>query len=52
MNNQKDNNQQTKKKEGDKPEYFKPAVLATYSEQELSKEFANVYGQTFVDLFG
>ncbi len=51
MNNEKDKNQQAVKKEGDKPEYFKPKVVATYNEQELSKEFANVYGATFVDLF-
>jgi len=39
------------KKEVEKPKYFKPEVVATYSEQELAKEFVNVYGATFVDLF-
>ena len=52
MNNQKDKNQQSTKKEAENPKYVKPAVVATYSEQELEKEFAHVYGHTFVDLFG
>jgi len=51
MNNKKDKNQQPMKKEVEKPKYFKPEVVATYSEQELAKEFVNVYGATFVDLF-
>jgi hypothetical protein len=57
MNNQKDEHQKS-----EKPQYIKPEVVATYSKQELEKEFANVYGQSggggggggnnFVDLFG
>lgn len=35
-----------------KPKYVKPAVLASYSEQELRDEFSHAYGQTHVDLFG
>ena len=47
MNNKKENNQQRVKKPG----YLKPAIVATYTEEELSKEFASVYGATFVDTF-
>jgi hypothetical protein len=52
MNNQTDKNQQPPKREPEKPEYIKPEVVAVYQEQDLEKEFANVYGMTFVDLFG
>ncbi len=34
-----------------KPEYVKPAVLATYTDEELKEEFSTAYGQTHVDLF-
>jgi len=44
--------QQNAKTEAEKPQYVKPEVIASYSEQTLEKEFANVYGDSFVDLFG
>jgi len=48
MNTQKDEHQ-----EPEKPQYIKPEVTATYSKQELEKEFAHVYGLSgSVDLFG
>jgi hypothetical protein len=54
MKNQKDEHQKSEKSE--KPQYIKPEVVATYSKQELEKEFANVYGASggggSVDLFG
>ncbi len=34
-----------------KPEYIKPAVVATYTEEQLREEFSTAYGQTHVDLF-
>ncbi len=36
----------------EKPLYVKPEVVATYNEPDLEKEFAHVYGESFVDLFG
>lgn len=35
-----------------KAQYVKPAVVATHSNQQLKEQFALVYGQTHVDLFG
>jgi len=45
-------NSQSVKNEAEKPQDVKPEVIASYSEQTLEKEFANVYGDSFVDLFG
>jgi len=50
MNNQKDEHQKSDNSE--KPQYIKPEVVATYSQQEIENEFAHTYGQSFVDLFG
>ncbi|MEN8216254.1 MAG: hypothetical protein ABFS56_07725 [Pseudomonadota bacterium] len=49
---QNSDNQASAKTEAEKPQYVKPEVIASYSEQALEKEFANVYGDSFVDLFG
>jgi len=48
MDNQKDEHQKSDNSE--KPQYIKPEVT-TYSKQEIEKEFAHTYGQSFVDLF-
>jgi len=48
MNNQKDEHQKSDNSE--KPQYIKPEVVATYSQQEIENEFAHTYGQSFVDL--
>jgi hypothetical protein len=52
MDNPKDKDPQSTKQELEKPEHIKPEVVAIYQEKDLEKEFANVYGATFVDLFG
>ncbi len=35
----------------EKPEYVKPTVVATYTDEQLKEEFSTAYGQTHVDLF-
>ena len=40
------------KPEEKKIPYEKPRILLTYQAEDLEKEFADVFGQTFVDLFG
>ncbi len=35
----------------EKPRYVKPAVIATYTDEQLKEEFSTAYGQTHVDLF-